>query len=54
MLNGQPHSVKRADLGAKGVFFRAMVGPYGTRDQAIQVCSNLKAAGGECVVVQAN
>jgi hypothetical protein len=54
VLNGQPHSVKRADLGAKGVFFRAMVGPYGTRDQAIQVCSNLKAAGGECVVVQAN
>ncbi len=51
VLNGQPHTVKRADLGAKGVFFRAVVGPYGTRDQAIQLCSNLKAAGGDCVVV---
>jgi cell division septation protein DedD len=51
VLNGQPHAVKRADLGAKGVFYRAVVGPYGTRDQAIQLCSSLKAAGGDCVVV---
>ena len=53
VLGGQPHTVKRADLGAKGVYYRAMVGPFGTRDQAIQLCSSLKAAGGDCVV-QAN
>jgi cell division septation protein DedD len=53
VLGGQRHTVKRADLGSKGVYYRAMVGPFGTRDQAIQLCSSLKAAGGDCVV-QAN
>ena len=53
VLGGQPHLVKRADLGSKGVYYRAMVGPFGSRDQAIQLCSSLKAAGGDCVV-QAN
>lgn len=42
--------IRRADLGAKGVYYRAMVGPYATRDEAVQVCANLKAAGGSCVV----
>jgi hypothetical protein len=27
-----------------------MVGPYANRDQAYEMCQNLKAAGGECVV----
>jgi hypothetical protein len=27
-----------------------MVGPFGSREEAIQVCGNLKAAGGDCVV----
>ena len=39
--------------GGKGTYYRAMVGPFTTRDQAIQLCSSLKAAGGDCVV-QAN
>ena len=42
--------VRRADLGAKGVFYRAMVGPFGSREEAVQVCSSLKQAGGDCVV----
>jgi cell division protein FtsN len=53
VLSGQPHSVRRADLGTKGVYYRAMVGPYASREQAVQLCSSLKAAGGDCVV-QAN
>jgi cell division protein FtsN len=27
-----------------------MVGPFGSRDEAVQVCTNLKAAGGQCVI----
>ena len=53
VLGGQPHTVRRADLGAKGVYYRAMVGPYASREEAVQLCSSLKSAGGDCVV-QAN
>ena len=50
VLGSHPHTVRRADLGAKGVFYRAMVGPFGSREEAVQVCSSLKQAGGDCVV----
>jgi hypothetical protein len=50
VLGSHPHQVRRADLGAKGVFYRAMVGPFGSREEAVQVCSSLKQAGGDCVV----
>jgi hypothetical protein len=49
-LGGQSATIRRADLGDKGVFFRAMVGPYPTAEQATTMCVNLKAAGGQCVV----
>jgi SPOR domain len=42
--------VRRADLGAKGIYYRAMVGPFGSPGEADQFCSNLKAAGGQCIV----
>jgi cell division septation protein DedD len=42
--------IKRADLGAKGVVYRAQVGPFASQDQANQFCSNLKVAGGHCFV----
>jgi cell division protein FtsN len=50
VLGGQQASVRRADLGARGVFYRAMIGPFASRDQANQICGNLKAAGGDCIV----
>ena len=50
VLGSQPHTVRRADLGTKGVYYRAMVGPFASRDEAVQVCSSLKQAGGDCVV----
>jgi cell division protein FtsN len=49
-LGGQSATIRRADLGDKGVFFRAMVGPYTSAEQATTMCVNLKAAGGQCVV----
>jgi hypothetical protein len=42
--------VRRADLGPKGVYYRAMVGPFGSAADADQFCSGLKAAGGQCIV----
>jgi hypothetical protein len=42
--------VRRADLGPKGIYYRAMVGPFGTAGDADQFCGGLKAAGGQCIV----
>jgi cell division protein FtsN len=42
--------IKRADLGDKGVYYRAMVGPFTSSDEASQFCGSLKTAGGQCVV----
>jgi hypothetical protein len=50
LLGGRTPIIRRADLGAKGIFFRAMVGPFTSADQATELCSNLKAAGGSCLV----
>jgi len=50
VLGGREPTIRRADLGAKGIYFRAMVGPFTSADQATELCSNLKAAGGSCIV----
>lgn len=42
--------IKRADLGDKGVYYRAMVGPFQTSEEATKFCGNLRVAGGNCVV----
>ncbi len=39
---------RRADLGDKGIYYRALVGPFATPEQATTFCSSLKAAGGNC------
>jgi hypothetical protein len=50
LLGGREPMVRRADLGAKGVYYRAMVGPFVSAEQANELCSSLKAAGGSCIV----
>ena len=50
VLGSRSPLIKRADLGEKGVFYRATVGPFSTRDEAVQLCTNLKTAGGQCVI----
>jgi hypothetical protein len=50
VLGSRSPLIKRADLGEKGVYYRAMVGPFGTSDEASQFCGSLKTAGGQCVV----
>ncbi len=49
-LGSRPPVIKRADLGDKGVYYRTMVGPFGSTEEAGQFCGNLKSAGGHCVV----
>jgi hypothetical protein len=41
--------IKRTELGEK-IVYRAMVGPFGTSDEAKQFCVDYKAAGGQCFV----
>jgi hypothetical protein len=50
VLGSRSPQIKRADLGDKGVYYRAMVGPFGSPDEASQFCGSLKTAGGQCVV----
>jgi hypothetical protein len=50
VLGNAQVTFKRVDLGDRGTFYRAMVGPFANRDQAYEMCQNLKSAGGECVV----
>jgi cell division septation protein DedD len=42
--------VRRADLGGKGIYYRAMVGPFASMEEATGMCSTLRAAGGNCLV----
>ena len=49
-LGGRQPIVRRADLGSKGVFYRTMVGPFASAQDANQFCASYKAAGGHCVV----
>jgi len=51
ILNGLAPTIKKADLGDKGVWYRLWVGPMGTRGNAQDVCGKLKQAGlGGCFV----
>jgi hypothetical protein len=50
VLGSRAPVIKRADLGDKGVYYRAMVGPFGSSDEATHFCGSLKTAGGQCVV----
>jgi hypothetical protein len=45
VLAGMTPDVQEADLGDKGVSYRVVVGPPGSREAATSVCSQLKTAG---------
>lgn len=52
VLGGLSSSVKAADLGDRGTYYRVRVGSYASRDDATALCIKLKAAGGDCVVAR--
>jgi hypothetical protein len=45
VLSSRTPDVQEANLGEKGVWYRLVVGPPGSRDAASGVCSQLKTAG---------
>src|SRR3954451_11950627 len=50
VLGRRDANIRRADLGDKGVYYRAQIGLFATADQANTFCGDLKAAGGQCIV----
>ena len=51
LYSGAGKFVQRADLGAKGVFYRLRVGAFDQRSEASAFCEALKTAGDNCIVV---
>ena len=49
-LGGKQALIHKVELGDKGTFYRAMVGPFANANEASELCSGLKAAGGQCLV----
>lgn len=49
-LGSRQPMIRRVDLGSKGIYFRAMIGPFANGNEATEVCSSLKSAGGQCIV----
>jgi hypothetical protein len=47
--NRQP-IIRRVNLGDWGVYYRAQIGPFTTKDEAHQFCLGLKASGGGCII----
>lgn len=50
VLSNRQVLVKKKDLGAKGIYYGTQVGPFAAREEAVQLCESLKAAGGNCLV----
>jgi cell division protein FtsN len=49
-FGGRTAMVRRTDLGAKGIYYRVVTGPFVAAGEADQFCSSFKAAGGQCIV----
>jgi hypothetical protein len=52
VLGGFQPNIQRADLGAKGTYYRVRIGPMASRDAALRLCEQLKSAGGSCFVTR--
>jgi cell division protein FtsN len=51
LFRGAGKHIQRADLGAKGVFYRLRVGGFAEKSEATAFCDALKATGDNCIVV---
>ena len=51
-LGGRQAIIRRADLGAAGIYFRALVGPFASAGKAANLCNGIKAAGGDCIILK--
>ncbi len=51
LFRGAVKHVQKADLGAKGVFYRLRIGAFAQRSEAAAFCTALKESGSPCIVV---
>ena len=51
LYRGAGKHIQRADLGAKGVFYRLRIGAFTEKSEATAFCDALKATGDNCIVV---
>lgn len=49
-VSGKGTDIERADLGAKGVYYRLRVGPFASSSEAKTFCDGLKSRGQDCIV----
>jgi hypothetical protein len=50
ILGSRKLLIRKKVIAGKGTFYGAQVGPFADRGDATQLCENLKAAGGNCIV----
>lgn len=50
LVGGKSTDIERADLGAKGIFYRLRLGPFASSSDAKAFCDSLKARGQDCLV----
>lgn len=50
VLENQPHEIEEADLGFDGIFYRLKAGAFKDRSGADNLCKDIKALGGSCIV----
>ena len=50
VLGGRQPLIRRKDLGERGIFYAAQVGPFVVKRDADQLCEKLKSAGSTCFV----
>jgi cell division septation protein DedD len=52
VLKGHEPVIRRKDEGQRGVIYAVQLGPFESRDDADQLCNQLKTAGGICFVTR--
>jgi hypothetical protein len=50
LFSGSSPEIHRVDLGERGIFYRVLV-PAASREGAANICTNVKAAGGDCLLL---
>ena len=50
LFSGAAPEIQRVDLGERGIYYRVLV-PAASRDAAANICTNIKAAGGDCLLL---
>ncbi len=50
LFGGAAPEIQRVDLGERGIYYRVLV-PAASRDAAASICTNIRAAGGDCLLL---